>query len=111
MTILRHLSYLTRRRHLNSTTIFVFSKRVILKRENSNYILDCRYLGPENPNFFVGQLPLPESTFPERLIGSRISSSILLLEVPVAILVVVVFDMHWRLKFICININQLSFLF
>ena len=28
--------------------------------------------GPENPDFFVGQLPLKESTFLERLVGGRI---------------------------------------
>jgi hypothetical protein len=32
--------------------------------------------GPENLNFFVGQLPLPASTSPERLVGVRISSAI-----------------------------------
>jgi hypothetical protein len=34
---------------------------------------------------------------------------ILLLEVPVGILLVVVSDIHWRLKFICIKLHQLPF--
>jgi len=34
------------------------------------------WTGLENPDFFVGQVPLTEDAYPERLVGSRISSSI-----------------------------------
>ena len=33
-------------------------------------------VGPEISGFFVGQLPLPISTSPERLVGGKISSSL-----------------------------------